>query len=241
MVMVRTFFLLIALITYQFGFSQIINIGEGHQGKYGFMGTDNSIQGTKYYFNAWGVGKINFADGKISGPKFLQLDLETNTLLIKDEKDDTRGLAIAIGEVEKFTIAIIGGSTENVVSDIFLKKSPSDFDAPPKQPKYYRQLTRNSDYVIEEINKSIFDHATDNTANFDKKSYKEYRTSNTFHIKSTSGKYQKANNLNERAFAKAYPHVQKKIKEYIKSQRIDFENPDHLDSIISFCLGEIEK
>lgn len=235
--MIRSLFFFISLLVYQAGTAQqIINIGEGLSGKYGFMGTDNSIKGTKYYFNDWGIGRITFSDETISNPMLLQVDLELNTLLVKDENDDTKGLVLDMDNVEKFTIAKINDNKGGLVTDTFLKKSPSDFDVSVKQTKYYKQKTQDSDYVIEEITKNIHDNASDTTNNFDKKSYEEYRTKNTFYIKGSNGRYIESSNLNERTIAKAFPNLKKEIKEYVKAQNIDFDNPAQLDSLISFCL-----
>lgn len=240
--MIRSLFFLLSLLICQIGIGQqLINIDGGHQGKYGFMGADNSIKGTKYYFNDWGVGRITFSNKTISNPMLIQIDLELNTLLVKDENDDTKGLVLDMDNVEKFTIAKINDDKGELVTDIFLKKSPADFDASVKQTKYYRQKTQDSDYVIEEITKRLHDNATDTTNNFDKKSYEEYRTQSTFYVKGSEGKYIESSNLNERAIAKAFPDLKKEIKEYAKTQNIDFDNPTQLDSLISFCLTTEKK
>ena len=233
--------LFISILVSQACIGQIINIDGGHQGKYGFMGTDNSIRGTKFYFDNWGLGKITFSDKNISNPMLLQVDLESNTLLVKDKNDDTKGITIKIDEVEKFTIAKIDDKEKGVAYDTFLKKTPADFESSMSNPKYYKQHTKESDYVIQEITKSIFDNSSDNTNNFNTKSYKEYRTKNTFYIKNGNGSYIKSSKLNERAFIKAFPGLKKEIKNYSKTQNLNFDNPIQLDALISFCLSHTKE
>ncbi|SFC14167.1 hypothetical protein SAMN04487891_106167 [Flagellimonas taeanensis] len=233
----RNVFFFILFFACQLGIGQqLVLIDGGNQGKYGFMGGDSSIKGTKYYFNGWGAGKITFSDQTTSKPMLIQVDLELNNLLVKDDQDDTKGTIVNMNTVEKFTLTQVGDKTNGSTTDTFVKKSPSDFGGSVKETKYYRQRTKDTDYVIEEISKRLHDNATDTTNNFDKKSYEEYRTKNTFYVKGPEGKYIESSNLGERAIAKAYPDLKKEIKNYVKANNIDFDNPTQLDALISFCL-----
>lgn len=212
-----------------------INLGGGLQGE-GFLGGDSSIKGSKYYFNDWGMGRIMFTDGNATNNGLLQVDLELDQLLVSNGPDKTKAVIVEIDKVEKFTINEFKNNEISPISVTFVKKEPKDFDSQVKSARYYKQLTSKSDYVLEEITKYLFDNSRDNTASFDKKSYKEYRIRNAFHIKDAHGKYQKFNSLNERAFSKTYPNLKKQIKEFVKSRNIDFDQASQLDSLVEFCL-----
>ncbi len=212
-----------------------ISLGGGLQGE-GFLGGDSSIKGSKYYFNDWGMGRIMFTDGNATNNGLLQVDLELDQLLVSNGPDKTKAVIVEIDKVEKFTINEFKNNEVSPISVTFVKKGPKDFDSQVKSARYYKQLTSKSDYVLEEITKYLFDNSRDNTASFDKKSYKEYRIRNAFHIKDAHGKYQKFNSLNERAFSKTYPNLKKQIKEFVKSRNIDFDQASQLDSLVEFCL-----
>ena len=232
----RKLFLLIIPLLAQISLGQHqISLGGGLQGE-GFLGGDSSIKGTKFYFSDWGMGRIQFTDGKATNNGLLQVDLELDQLLVSNGPDKTQGVIVEIDKVDKFNIHEFKNNEISPISVTFVKKEPQDFESPAKTARYYKQLTSKSDYVLEEITKYLFDHSQDNTASFDKKSYKEYRVRNAFHIKDANGKYQKFNSLNERAFSKAYPKLKKQIKEFVGNNNIDFDQASHLDTLVDFCL-----
>lgn len=239
--MYRTLLIGSLLLCTQFGHGQQqVSLENSTQGE-GFLGRDGSVKGTKYFFDHWGMGRIMFTDGKATNNGLLQVDLELDRLLVCNGADKSKGVIVEIDNVEKFTINEFKDNVIDPVTVTFVKKSPQDFENPGDGPRYYRQLTRNSDHVLEEITKSLFDHSQDNTAGFDKKSYKEYRTKTAYHIKDAQGIYRKTGSLNERAFAKAYPDLKKKLKSFVKANGIDFENADHLDRVMAICLGSLKE
>lgn len=185
------------------------------------------IVGSPYLFDDWTKGELTTIKGDQYTDVDLKLNLFTDQIIYRNPftKDSTLILS-------KFLTSYKLQNKDTVFTFYYIPPKP-DQKSKVRSGDFYLILLDDKNALLGRPDVKIKRATKNSMINSDGQIKDRFSRTNEFYLRDESGKISRIK-LSKKAFIKALQGFQEELKEYIKENKSDLSNPNHLIAVVSY-------